>query len=238
MANGNADSNASFVNVDQHIGEYYVHIVESPSAEDLLDGRTEGRALSSVLELAAIPHTYHLAVDFERFKRSLSDSVLENLTRLNRFPIIHLSAHGRVDQIGRCIGLALTDGSNVLWPTLDALLAPIHNATQGTTCVCLSACKAAHGWEMATLRENESPLDFLVGTTEPLTWSESAVAFIAFYHRLFGGAPSNVAVEAMKAASGHQSFGLYRGKQARLMQRIFRAQSALERITNRPGLNG
>ena len=35
-----------------------VYIVESPSDRDLLQGRTEGKALSSALELSEIPLEY------------------------------------------------------------------------------------------------------------------------------------------------------------------------------------
>ncbi len=51
---------------------------------------------------------------------------------------------------------------------------------------------------------DESPLPFLalIGSWEKPTWSDTAVAFSAFYHRLHKGAHVKEAVLAMNVASG------------------------------------
>lgn len=52
------------------------------------------------------------------------------------------------------------------------------------------------------------PLPFLalVGHPESAWWSDAAVGFVAFYHRLRKGASIFDAVKAMKCASGDQGF--------------------------------
>lgn len=40
----------------------FVHIIESPSANDILEERTEGKALGEFLRLAKIPYCYNLVL--------------------------------------------------------------------------------------------------------------------------------------------------------------------------------
>jgi len=48
-----------------------VFIIESPSATDVLDGRTEGEALSAALRLSNIPNQYFRAVNVRNGERML-----------------------------------------------------------------------------------------------------------------------------------------------------------------------
>jgi hypothetical protein len=196
-----------------NIATCYVHIVESPHARDLIDGRTEGSALLHSLRLAGIPAEYHLAVDDERFREALGTRLAENIRTLKRVPIIHISAHGNRH------GIQLTDGTTFLWEQLDDILRPIHDASEGQTMLCLSTCEAARGMEMAQPKEKN--FHVLVGSTDTVTWDDSAVAF---YHRLFKGAQIDEAVEAMKAASGHDGFRAMSGAIAALTKTILGMQ--------------
>lgn len=46
----------------------------------------------------------------------------------------------------------------------------------------------------------------LVGNTAAVSWADAAVAYVAFYHRLFRGSSVAEATAAMKSASGDQNF--------------------------------
>lgn len=51
----------------------------------------------------------------------------------------------------------------------------------------------------------------LVSNTTGVSWADAAVAYVAFYHRLFRGSSVAEATGAMKSASGDQNFILLPG---------------------------
>jgi hypothetical protein len=185
--------------------QFFVHVVESPSSEDLLDGRTEGRVLLEALGLSNVPATYNLVTSRSTLIEALGYRLVEAMDSWGRFPILHLSFHGNSN------GVALTDREFISWHDLRQLLLPINQATGGGLIVCLSSCFGASGCRMA-MHENQ-PLPFLalVGHPESVCLSDVAVGFVAFYHRLRKGTTVYDAVKAMKSASGDQSFGVLTG---------------------------
>ena len=178
----------------------FVHIVESPSSLDLLDGRTEGRSLSAFLDLAEIPNSYCLATDSETFALAMNDRLFDGINKHEAFPLIHLSTHGNKNEI------ALTNNHRISWDSLAGELSPINQAMNGLLVVCLSACQGISAnnmvWKAAQL-----PMKTLVASRGDVGWHEAAVAFATFYnHFLKLDKTVEESVNAMKAASGRDDF--------------------------------
>ena len=213
----------------------FVHIIESPSSMDLLDGRTEGHSLCESLMLAGIPASYCLATD----KRSLIESVGNRLLSAWRkhevSPILHLSMHGSEQGIG------LTNGEVISWDQLRFLLQPLLDAMNGGLLVCLSSCHGTHGRRMAMCNETDATFWALVTNHGAVSWSDAAVGYISFYHLLFRGLAVETCVGSMRVASGNHEFACIYGQrvkddwqqfsrsiQAKLGQRIEQAAQAVE----------
>jgi hypothetical protein len=82
----------------------FVYVIESPSSLDLLDGRTEGRALCQALSLAEIPYWYSLVTDRESLGQAIGPRLVEAWKTLGgKPPILHFSMHGNQE------GVALTN---------------------------------------------------------------------------------------------------------------------------------
>ena len=185
----------------------FVHIIESPSDQDLLDGRTEGRSLCEALRLANIPGWYSLATTRRTFQDCLNNRLIEAHDHFGktRMPILHLSMHGNRQ------GVALTDNTFIGWEELKRCLQPLNNALQGGLLICLSACFSVSGIRMAMFEGNDHPFWGLVGHPDSAEWADAALAYTTFYHRLFKGANVDEAVIAMHAASGDARFMWFRG---------------------------
>jgi hypothetical protein len=178
-----------------------VYVIESPSSEDLLDERTEGRALTEALRLSRIKAAYSLATDRATFYRALGERLKQVLlAQPDTIPHIHISCHGDAN------GLQLTDGSPISWDELRQLLLPLNKALNDRLLVCMSSCFGASAARTAMWVSGDLPFFALVGHPGALAWSDGAVAYIAFYHRLGKGAHITDAVHAMKAASGDDKF--------------------------------
>jgi hypothetical protein len=199
----------------------FVHIVESPSALDLLDGRTEGRALSEALRLAGIAHCYSLASNGEMLIEALSNRLRLAIDTFKAPPILHFSGHGN------STGIGLTSGEFLSWDDLDTLLRPIHKAFDGGLLICLSSCESSSGMQMAMMDGDERPFWALVSHMGKPTWADCAIGYIAFYHRFFKDHGIEASVEAMKAATGDDRFAAWSGEEIKTNW-LNRAQSALQ----------
>jgi hypothetical protein len=115
----------------------------------------------------------------------------------DRLPILHLSAHGGTT------GLQLSDSDTLSWEDLRALVLPINEGLSGNLFVCMSACKGYSACQMA-MQSDDGPHPYfaIIANHGTPTWSDTAVAYSAFYHLLAKGYQVVDAVEAMKAASG------------------------------------
>lgn len=187
----------------------FVHIIESPSADDLLDGRTEGRVLGEALRLAEIPHSYNLPTTVQAFRKALHDRLLDAWKHHQQPPIVHLSMHGNND------GVALTDGTFLSWTDLRHSLAPLTNAMQGGLLICMSSCFGSSGCRMAMHDESDQPFWALVGNAGSASWSDAAVAYVTFYHLFFKGIPVKECVDRMKMASNDTNFMLWSGREVK-----------------------
>lgn len=103
--------------------KFFVHVVESPSSVDLLDGRTEGRVLLEALGLSDVPATYNLVTSRATLKEALGNRLVDAMGSWKRFPILHFSLHGSAE------GISLTDCEFISWRDLRELLLPINQAT-------------------------------------------------------------------------------------------------------------
>jgi hypothetical protein len=187
-----------------HQLKFFVYIVESPSAPDLYHGRSEGHLVAQAIGLDLIPCVTRTAINPEAFIAALRIGLPEAMNHfVDRVPILHLSAHGGFN------GIQLSSGTEVAWHHLRQLLLPINEGLAGTLLLCMSACEGYSACRMA-MNEGEGPHPYLamVGNYGKPTWSDTAVAYSAFYHLLAKGYFIPEAVEAMKAASGDDRWAM------------------------------
>lgn len=189
---------------------FFVHIIESPSSADLLDGRTEGRALGEALQLAQIGFQYNLAVDRNTFLTAIGPRLVTawqhfNCLPVNCQPVLHLSMHGNQT------GVALSNNDFVTWDDLRLILLPLIRAMQGGLLLCMSSCEGAAAAMIAMHTDGEPTFWALVGNTKNAAWADAAVAYIAFYHLFKKGLPIETCVGSMKVASGDHNFTYHLG---------------------------
>lgn len=186
--------------------EAFVHIIESPSDIDLLEGRKQGGALGEALGLARIPYFYNLVTTHNSFKTSLYDNLIKAMEYYpNKLPILHFTMHGNHQ------GIELTDKTDLKWHELQESILPIQKAL-GSLLICMSSCQGSSAFEMAINKDN-LPFLFLLGNNDLVSWSDATVAYITFYHLLFKFGMENLihCFEAMKTASGNNNFELWNG---------------------------
>lgn len=185
--------------------KFFVYIVESPSAPDLYHRRSEGDLVAQALTLDGIPSVVRMAINEAAFKAALTIGLPESMKVYPEYlPILHFSTHGGVS------GLQLSDESFLSWSALRELLIPINESLDGTLLLCMSSCEGFHACQMAMSAE-DGPHPYLasVGHRGKPTWSDTAVAYSAFYHLLFRGKKVREAVDGMKAASGNADWVLH-----------------------------
>jgi len=191
---------------------FYVHIIESPSPEELLNGITEGRALCSFLDIAGIPYLYNLAVNPTQFRVAMTDRVELGVSEFELPPILHFSTHGGEE------GIQLTtqrEFDQVLeWGKLAQYIRPIHQII-GDIGVCMSCCGGANGIKMAqVIRSQDVPFAWIIGTSTEIDLRDAALAFAVFYRRFHCGdyVDERELLKAMQVASGVPDFNLWSGQ--------------------------
>jgi len=184
-------------------------MVESPSADDFYYRQWQGQGLSELLKLAGIGTEHRFVIDKGLFRRALSVDTVKALSNDGRrFPVVHITAHG--DDAG----LDFTNGDSLTWRELRDVLLPLNNLLSGDLVVCMSSCK---GWNACktAMALGRQPYFLLVGSTENVSWSESSVGFVTFYHQFASGVHPRDMVAAMKTASQHAHFAYASGKRVR-----------------------
>lgn len=121
----------------------------------------------------------------------------------DHYPIIHISAHGAQT------GIQLSSSETLTWSQLREFLVPINASLEGALLLCMSACHGYSACQMA-MQEAEVPHPYfaMVGNFGMPLWSDTAVGYLTFYHLLAKGRSIPDAVEAMKAASGNDDWGV------------------------------
>lgn len=184
----------------------FVYVIESPSDIDLLDGRTEGRALCETLRLACVDHGYSLVTTLQSLRYALKDRLIEIGSHFpHKIPLLHLSVHGNDD------GIQLTDGCFLSWDELRQELNPLMHALNGVLLIGMSSCKGLAGIRMAMFEGEEKTFGFLVGNAGDVKWHDGAIAFSTFYHLLFKGRTVQHCVAQMNAASDDGRFMVFDG---------------------------
>lgn len=198
------------VPLEQRI-QFFVFVIESPSAVDLYHRRSEGDIVRQAVELNSIQCVVKTAINMEAFDACLKVGLSEAMKRLPGYvPLLHISAHGDSD------GIQLSDGHLMSWLELRDHLRPINEALGGTLVVCMSSCEGYYGIRMAMETENRGdPYFALIGCSNKPTWSETAVAFATLYHQLCRGEYITDAVSAMRVASGNGEFWLQHAEVSR-----------------------
>ena len=188
--------------LDKPTSWFFVYIVESPSAPDVYHGRSEREVLQQALSLACIHSASHSAISREAFCAALDIGLKHEIGRLAPLsPLLHISSHGDTN------GVQLSSGERITWEELAELLAPVNTALNSRLVISMSCCEGYSGIRMA-MKTDDSPLPFyaLIGSSQKPVWSETAIAFAVFYHRLAKGAHIKAAVEAMNIATGCNHF--------------------------------
>lgn len=203
----------------------FVYVIESPADTDLLDGRSEGRALCEALRLAGIPHWYSLVTTPRTFEQSLNDRLMQALqANPGRLPILHLSMHGNNE------GIQLSNGHFLQWAQLRQSLAPLTNSMQGTLLIAMSSCMGGSGCRMAMHEDQDHPFWALIGNSGEALWADAAVAYITFYHLFFKGVAIDECVSRMRLASNDQRFMHFVGADIRAGWATFQQQNAARRM--------
>jgi len=156
-------------------------------------------SLCELLGLAGINSRYHLTVDAERFRDALETLRAIAGTLTSEALLLHISAHGNNT------GIQLTSGEIVTWDQLKQLIMPVNEAVAGRLIVCMSSCEGFSACQMA-MEEGSLPFLGVIGHVATPSWSDTAVAFHAFYHMYAKGLGVEKATEAMRAASGEPGF--------------------------------
>lgn len=179
------------------MNNFYVHIIESPRPAELQAGKKEGELISKYLHLAEIGN-YHCEVKNQtEYNNALSYAkIYEQITTRNKYPILHISAHGDEN------GFELTDGTPINWNELKTSVVRINKLMRGCFAICLSCCHGFKGCKMAMEVGGDIPFGALVGPLDDIPWDESAIGFAVFYNRLARDGNAYSAVWAMNAATG------------------------------------
>ncbi|WP_426699748.1 hypothetical protein ACPPVV_09965 [Rhodanobacter sp. Col0626] len=181
---------------------FFVYIIESPSPVDLYHRRGEGDVLRQAINLNQIECTLRLAINLEAFQASISVGLPEAMQATPKsIPILHISAHGFSE------GIQLSSGEVIEWAQLRELLIPINKALNGNLIVCMSTCEGYSGSRMAMVADSDDhPFYAIIGNGSKPTWPETAVGFATLYHLVANGRYIADAVDAMRVASGNESF--------------------------------
>jgi hypothetical protein len=190
--------------------QFFVYVVESPSAPDIYHDRSEGNIVGRAIHLDLIPCVTRVAINKEAFNASLVIGLQEEMkAHPNLLPIVHISAHGGSS------GLLLSSNELITWNHLRDLLLPINAALSGGLLLCMSSCEGFSACRMAMNETGDQPFFGVIGNYGTPTWSDTAIAYASFYHLISKGVLIVDAVKAMKAASGDTGWSVMTAKEAR-----------------------
>ena len=190
---------------------FYVHLVESPSPDELRDGVTEGKALCSFLDTAGIPYAYNLVVDLDQFHIAMTDKIDEAIDVFRKVPILHLSTRGGES------GIQLTNQNELLWSELTEYIRLIHESIPGGLGGCMSGRFGLHGAKMAeVISKANIPYEWMVGSVYEIEVLDVALAYAIFYRRLYCGIDDIASLlRAIRVASDISDFNIWDAKRIR-----------------------
>lgn len=178
-----------------------VFIIESPSADDFYDKTAERQHIANVLHFHQIPSEVRVALDREKFKKALDEFVSHVAKHSECPPILHVSAHGEVD------GICFTDGECISWQEFCQLLKPAARQVNGGLIICMSSCHGACAKEMQQFAGSECTIaNTIIASEQEIAWADTAIGFATFYHQRAIGNSIDDSLNAMKIASGNETF--------------------------------
>lgn len=184
------------------MAQFSVYIIESPSATDIYEGKSEGKILAESLALAGIACTCRTVVNRESFVLSLIEGLIKHLTFTNTvIPIIHISAHGNN------AGIGLTDNDKITWREIAKPIARLNKTFDNKLILCMSSCQGFNAHQIDLYcPANQTSFSELISHEGKPKWSDTVIAYATFYHLLSKGKTIGECVNAMQIASGDNGF--------------------------------
>jgi hypothetical protein len=171
-----------------------VLIAESSYPRDFYNRELDGNSVASLLSTICVEHELRYVLDFPHFEKAIKESIEK------RCQIFHLSCHGDAT------GIAL---ANNYQPTWDEFAQAFQqNEVAPPVLVMSSCCGAASQIGRAFEKQARRP-KIIFGSTEPLNFSQYAVAWSILYHRFkTDGLVKSAARTALQhiTATVHRSF--------------------------------
>ena len=178
-----------------------VFILEIPSANDIYHCVSEAQHVCEIVDLNGFGCESRCAIDRDAFNRAIDEYTNAVGISTDCPPILHISAHGSPD------GIDLPDGDEISWKQLQSSLLPANQNAPNGIVICLSCCEGLKCEQILVhSNDGEKPFRAIIATGDEPTWSDTAVGFSAFYHRLANGSSVADAVNALRVASGNDTF--------------------------------
>jgi len=212
------------------IGQF-VYIIESPSPKDFLNGKTEGQALTQMLDIAGIPQTYRVATNLAMFREAMDVKLGEALKHHHKYPILHLSMHGNQTGVG------FTSGELLTWHQLQENLQPLISAMTGSLIICMSSCFGSFGNQMAMYDDDAPTFYALIGNENTIPVFDAALSYSSFYRLLFGGHTVDICMQGMRGATQNDNFLINDGKVTKQGFKEFLNQQSIERLLKNLGVS-
>lgn len=151
----------------RHIPKYGVFIIESMDFENEVNGKLDGAALKTILDLGDIPNQYIYIRTYLEFEYALK------LYQQTDYGFLHISCHGNDQSI--CLSL-----EDISFEELGILIGPYLKYRR----LFLSACKAA----CFSLAEHFIPhyhCYSVIGPTDEIDYDKAAIFWSSYYYLMY-----------------------------------------------------
>lgn len=148
---------------------------ESPSPQDIQEGRIEYHSVGNMLNLMNIP-CYRVEIsEREQLKKKFQElpSVLQLKSSMRIF--LHFSSHGNSKGIG------LYSGEFVSWEDLTSYFSLLPQEFKNKITLCFSTCEGSGSIEIGKNKWLPQ-YAYTIAPNREVEWAESAVAFAVFYY--------------------------------------------------------
>lgn len=151
-----------------------VFIAESVSSSDFYAGRTDGHAAKEVVRLHQIRCEYRVVLDRIHLKKAVQEALKDD------FGVFHLSCHGDDD------GIRLSDGEDLGWSALAAILKPLASEKR---LLVMASCSGGYAGLATELRKAQAIFGYVFGSTAEagVSFTHSCLAWSVLYNRLIEG---------------------------------------------------
>lgn len=143
-----------------------VSIIEANHPDDFYDGRLDGAATKSLLDMMQIECCYKIALNLECFEKSLMEACAE------ASDVIHLACHGDEH------GIQLSDGTDLSWEDLSHQFQD--SKTMPNTLV-MATCHGGVRGLASAFQEKENRPTIIFGSTKSLCFEDYCVAWSLLY---------------------------------------------------------